>query len=436
MMMTTRTNPQRKDKPPPPKGGTPFPKGGGVRAEIGRGLRRSGPLLKGGAPQGRGFVKIERSHTMKISISENIKRLRRERDMTQDDLAAVMGVTSQSVSKWETGTAYPDVETIPLLANYFDVSVDDLFGMASIRDEARIEEEMKRWLELVLQGPSTLTAQTELLGSLAREFPRHWKTQQMYAASLIQPAAKSEDNRKAIEVITRILDECKEDEYRNEANALLIRAYEAIGEHEKAVALAEKLPSMHQAQEPTLHGLRLREAAMANDRDKLLRLYREYAAHGARAVQSPLNGLLNLCLHLKIADDEFHLNCLQTEMFLHKLMMYDAPADSEAIRSRNASYEMSLTGFYASRDGEKALEHLERYVELKLALPREGGHKSWRNDGSRDENGEFIYVEESLTAEESIKMSFANEVFDTIRREPRFIAAVQRLLDYENEAAE
>ncbi|MDR0904558.1 MAG: helix-turn-helix domain-containing protein [Oscillospiraceae bacterium] len=372
---------------------------------------------------------------MKISISENIKRLRRERDMTQDDLASVMGVTSQSVSKWETGTAYPDVETIPLLANYFDVSVDDLFGMASIRDETRIEEEMKRWLELLLQGPSTNTACRELLGNLAREFPRHWLTQKNYATSLLQPEAKPEDNRKAIEVIERILNECNDNDVRNDANELLISAYERLGEQDRAIALAEKLPVMNQAQEPTLLRLRLREAAIANDRDKLLALYREHTQQAARMLQSPLASYRNLVEVTGITDDEFFLKLVHTESFMYELM-FNEDATTQAANNMQSAMESLLAYFYASRDVEKALKHFERHVEMQLSIPRGGGQKSWVPTGETDEKGEPVYEEQYMTAEEKIRHRYAYEKYDPIRSEPRFIAAVQRLLDYENEAAE
>ena len=63
-----------------------------------------------------------------ISIGANINRLRKEARLTQDDLASYLGVTKASVSKWETGQSYPDVELLPKIATYFDTSVDALMG--------------------------------------------------------------------------------------------------------------------------------------------------------------------------------------------------------------------------------------------------------------------------------------------------------------------
>lgn len=73
-----------------------------------------------------------------LPISGVIRRLRRERDITQEELANALGVTYQSVSRWENDQAYPDMEMIPKIAGYFSISTDVLFGMdTSTRDAKR-----------------------------------------------------------------------------------------------------------------------------------------------------------------------------------------------------------------------------------------------------------------------------------------------------------
>ncbi len=65
---------------------------------------------------------------MKIILAENIKRLRRERGITQGQLADAMSVTPQSVSRWENSLSYPDVTQLPILAQFFNVTLDELMG--------------------------------------------------------------------------------------------------------------------------------------------------------------------------------------------------------------------------------------------------------------------------------------------------------------------
>ena len=63
---------------------------------------------------------------MKLRFAQNLKTLRTEKGMTQDMLAENLGVSAQSVSRWETGVTYPDIELLPIIASLFGVSVDTL----------------------------------------------------------------------------------------------------------------------------------------------------------------------------------------------------------------------------------------------------------------------------------------------------------------------
>lgn len=63
-----------------------------------------------------------------LNLSHNIAKLRRERKMTQEELADFLGVTKASVSKWENQQSTPDIMLLPLIASFFDVTVDELLG--------------------------------------------------------------------------------------------------------------------------------------------------------------------------------------------------------------------------------------------------------------------------------------------------------------------
>lgn len=65
---------------------------------------------------------------MELNFGENIRRLRRSRDLTQEALADALGVSAQSVSKWECAYGYPDITQLPAIANYFGVTVDALLN--------------------------------------------------------------------------------------------------------------------------------------------------------------------------------------------------------------------------------------------------------------------------------------------------------------------
>ena len=67
-----------------------------------------------------------------MSLSANIKRLRLEKNLTQEQLATKLGVSAQAVSKWETSETYPDGALLVPLANELEVSLDELFGNDSV----------------------------------------------------------------------------------------------------------------------------------------------------------------------------------------------------------------------------------------------------------------------------------------------------------------
>ena len=69
--------------------------------------------------------------TTKLKINEQIAFLRKQKKITQEELAQALGVTNQSVSKWESGSNCPDIQLLPEIANYFEVSVDELLGYKS-----------------------------------------------------------------------------------------------------------------------------------------------------------------------------------------------------------------------------------------------------------------------------------------------------------------
>ncbi|QLY81541.1 DNA (cytosine-5-)-methyltransferase [Clostridium intestinale] len=71
---------------------------------------------------------------VKLSIGE----LRKIKGVTQVELAEYLGVSFQAVSKWENGTSMPDIEMLPMLSKYFEVSVDEILGLKSLKDKAYI----------------------------------------------------------------------------------------------------------------------------------------------------------------------------------------------------------------------------------------------------------------------------------------------------------
>lgn len=84
---------------------------------------------------------------MKLSIGDNIRKYRKHKDMTQEQLADRLGVSYQSVSRWENGTTYPDIELLPSIAEMFCITMDELMGIPDVNKEKQAErvfDELRR----------------------------------------------------------------------------------------------------------------------------------------------------------------------------------------------------------------------------------------------------------------------------------------------------
>lgn len=89
---------------------------------------------------------------MKLNLGENIRRYRKRIDWTQEQLADRLGVSYQSVSRWECGDGYPDMEHLPTLARLFSVTIDELIGYGNEKDKLSVQELGKQFRKMLWNG--------------------------------------------------------------------------------------------------------------------------------------------------------------------------------------------------------------------------------------------------------------------------------------------
>jgi len=127
---------------------------------------------------------------MNIYINENIRRLRREKNITQEKLAEYLNVSIQAVSKWERNETLPDITMILPIATYFNVSTDELLGHDTAKTEARIQEYIAEYFKL--SSESKHTEVKELVFKAYKEFPNEFpimlKYMQMFIDRVETPA--------------------------------------------------------------------------------------------------------------------------------------------------------------------------------------------------------------------------------------------------------
>lgn len=116
---------------------------------------------------------------MQVNIGQKIKDLRKRDGRKQEDLAKALGVTSQAVSRWEANGCYPDMGMIPAIANYFHITIDELFGYNNDRnnkikeycdkanDWLNHEKDMTECIAWLRKGLNEFPAETVLKCQLA-----------------------------------------------------------------------------------------------------------------------------------------------------------------------------------------------------------------------------------------------------------------------------
>ncbi len=192
---------------------------------------------------------------MNIAIGNKIKDLRTKKHVTQDQLATFLGVTPQAISRWEAGNGYPDIETIPSLADFFSVSTDDLFGYNQNERDERIRQlnrEIKRLSEF-----GTTKERIAFARNAVAQFPSDLRLQANLAVCLEMemfeenPDAGLPDILKEAEsIFLTVLENCTEDELRYEVLYNLCDLYvKGFKDKKKALDTADRLPMMKYCRE-------------------------------------------------------------------------------------------------------------------------------------------------------------------------------------------
>ena len=169
---------------------------------------------------------------MQMYIAENIKNLRNSKNATQEELAAYLNISFQSVSKWERGENMPDIQTLAALANYFDVTTDELLGMEKIRGELFTNDFHNKEHELMKE--KKYDELIELLQAARKVYPHNIGTQWSLAVALAlrgQPGDRGE----AANMCRRILGDTQHEKVKTATRSTLFVLTKNDMTHEEAL---------------------------------------------------------------------------------------------------------------------------------------------------------------------------------------------------------
>lgn len=190
-----------------------------------------------------------------MNIGLNIKKYRLSKGMTQEELAEYTRVSSRAVSRWENSITFPDISLLPILANIFEVTVDELLDV----DVYKKEQDIKSILEENQKYKHTgeVEKSIELLRTSLNKYPNNFEImKQLKNALLMYYCAKDGERSylldEIIDLCEKILNKCNDKKIRESTIRDLVFVYPRVGEREKARKLAEEQPSMYMCREHLL----------------------------------------------------------------------------------------------------------------------------------------------------------------------------------------
>ena len=211
---------------------------------------------------------------MQLDLGQKIRALRRRDGRTQEALAEAIGVTSQAVSRWEANGGYPDMEMIPSIANYFGITIDELFGYQNDR-ESRVnaiidkiasydiksrgdDEWVDECLAILREGLAEFPKNERLLITLADTLSeagwrRHREWLYYDKEGFIQHSydihKTNEYWAESIKLCEYLASNAADNATVTKAIHILVLLYRNVGEKEKAISYAQKMPELKYCRE-------------------------------------------------------------------------------------------------------------------------------------------------------------------------------------------
>ena len=176
-----------------------------------------------------------------MNIGEKIKALRKEKKVTQEGLAEYLHISSQAVSKWETGASSPDIDMLPKLAIFFGTSLDHLLDF----DQSRVDAAVEALIAESGRGGNDPARSEAFLRKALEKYPNNDLLLTCVLEDMQQQNADLSRSAEIIEIGERILACTKDDELKIDVLRILAETYHSMGEQAMAEAWLAKIPGLN-----------------------------------------------------------------------------------------------------------------------------------------------------------------------------------------------
>lgn len=173
-----------------------------------------------------------------MTFGETVRKLRRKADYTQENLAELLGISPQAVSRWECDSAMPDVALLPRIAHLFGVSTDLLLGVDLDGRDRKIEEIRNRASRYAADG--YLHDALRVLREGLREYPNAHALMAALADTLLLKGEYEE----SLSLAQWVIDHEADMKLRVDAISSAAFALDRMGRHERAEELVRTIPEL------------------------------------------------------------------------------------------------------------------------------------------------------------------------------------------------
>ena len=366
-----------------------------------------------------------------MSIGTTIKKLRRERDMTQEQLAEYLGITSNAVSQWECDRTAPDISQLPLLVRIFNVSADDLLEINLANKEREIEELHDRIYELAQIGQ--FREAFELARSAYKQYPDSYDLMYAYASHFCYivhdpsyPAEEKEIFRtECMKLFEKIAEGCTEEHLRQLARSNLCWMYRDCGQLEKAEEIVEQAPMLCNSREFLKTALYGGNKGITVTRNLLFVLIEHLSNRMIRSARTDDGASF-------YSPDEMRALYEKQIAFLH--LMFENGDFGFFYSDLLEAHRFLAESYAEGKDAEKALYHLESAAEAVVRYMEDFYkadyiHSSLLFKGYED-SGEGIWYSSSDNDAAELLKHTEKDVFDFIRNDERLQTVTKRLQTY------
>lgn len=362
-----------------------------------------------------------------IQIGKKIAQSRKQKAITQEELANYLGVSKPAVSKWESGQSYPDILLLPVLASYFNITVDELLSY-----EPQMEKEEVRKLYQRLAGDFAKKPFEQVYEECERYIKKYfscWYLQYKVALLYVNHSSLAGTQKqmeeilfRAIEIFERVSVSCEDVTLAKQSLQLKALCYLSLQQPQEAVDILEGLCEQQLQPETLL----IKAYQMLGDKKKAMAYL-----HGTVFIN--LSNLLGrvtdfLMMYADQPDKADHYY----KIFMKLCELFEIEQLEPSILY-NIYYTAAYVFLMQDRKQE-ALDELEKYVNLVVKSNR--GEFILHGNQLLDELEEYMtLIDAEITAPRSSEVIWRdiknimlqNPVFAALEEEPRFQQLKKRL---------